>query len=359
MQLTDAFVKTLTNPRIVSAITSTILIILLGFWLRKRAIFSETFGKTLAKVTLTVAIPALALNSFMAPIDGKTLAEGMNVLLWGFLIIVIFLLLAPVFYLKLPKSERDVMGILTTFGSTTFFGIPVVGAVLGPKGIMYSSIFNIGYRVFLYSYAYIKMSGLKLEVKNVKKMLLNPVVIATFLGLILWLTQGDLPHVTVPTFANGVLVTGASSHSVSIFRIDQTALWLWTPLNYLAQLASPLAWLSIGITLGSLSFKQAAKSKLSWYYGFNKVILVPFITLGLTGGFAAIGILPLSFVAIATMVIMMATPTATVASAYAISFNRDAVLASNAALISTVLTVIMMPIWIAILQVIHNAGWFH
>ena len=68
------------------------------------------------------------------------------------------------------------------------------------------------------------------------------------------------------------------------------------------------------------------------------------------------GVLPLSFVAIATMVIMMATPTATVASAYAISFNRDAILASNASLVSTVLAVIMMPIWIAILQVINSVG---
>ncbi|USS90856.1 AEC family transporter [Fructilactobacillus carniphilus] len=356
MTITDAFVKTLTNPSIVSAITSTIFIILLGFFLRKKNIFSEQFGKTLAKVTLTVAIPALALNSFMAPIDGKTLSEGMSVLIWGFLIIIIFLIVAPFLYIKLPKSERDVMGILTTFGSTTFFGIPIVGAVLGPKGIMYSSIFNIGYRVFLYSYAYIKMSGLKMELKNVKKMLLNPVVIATFLGLILWLIQDYVPHVTVPTFVKGVIDQSAGTHSVAFFRIDQTALWLWTPLNYLAQLASPLAWLSIGVTLGSLSFKQAAGSKISWYYGFNKVILVPLVTLVLAGGLSALGILPMSFIAIATMVIMMATPTATVASAYAISFNRNAILASNASLISTVLAVIMMPIWIALLQVINSTG---
>ena len=35
MSITEAFVKTLTNPSIVSAITSTIFIILLGFYLRK------------------------------------------------------------------------------------------------------------------------------------------------------------------------------------------------------------------------------------------------------------------------------------------------------------------------------------
>lgn len=356
MSITEAFVKTLTNPSIVSAITSTIFIILLGFYFRKKNIFSEQFGKNLAKVTLTVAIPALALNSFMAPIDSKTLSEGIGVLVWGFLIIIILMFAAPLLYARINKDQREVMGILTTFGSTTFFGIPIVGAVLGPKGIMYSSIFNIGYRVFLYSYAYIKMSGLKMEMKNIKKMFLNPIVIATFLGLFLWLVQAYAPQVTVPTFVKGVVDANAGMHSVAFFRIDQTALWIWKPLNYLAQLASPLAWLSIGVTLGSISFGQAASSKISWYYGFNKVILVPLFTLVATGALSAMGVLPLSFVAIATMVIMMATPTATVASAYAISFNRDAILASNASLVSTVLAVIMMPIWIALLQVINSAG---
>ncbi|MCF6514578.1 AEC family transporter [Lactobacillus sp. S2-2] len=356
MSITDAIMKTVTNQSILSAISSTIFIILLGFFLRKKNVFSENFGKILSKVTLTVAIPALALNSFMAPIDNKTLSEGINVLIWGFLIIIILMFVSPLLYSKQEKSKRDVLGILTTFGSTTFFGIPVVGAVFGAKGIMYSSIFNIGYRVFLYSYAYIKMSGLKMEVQNLKKMLLNPVVIATFLGLILWLIQPYMPQVSAPTVVKGVINEAAGMHNVAFFRIDQTALWIWQPLNYLAQLSSPLAWLSIGITLGSISFKDAASDKISWYYGLSKVILVPLFTLAITVLLSSIGLMPMSYVAIATMVIMMATPTATVASAYAISFDRNAVLASNASLISTVLAVIMMPIWIAILEIINNSG---
>ncbi|MBP2057107.1 putative membrane-bound spermidine synthase [Lactobacillus colini] len=71
-------------------------------------------------------------------------------------------------------------------------------------------------------------------------------------------------------------------------RIDQTAIWLWKPLDYLASLASPLA----------------------WYYSF----------------------------------------------AYAISYDREAVLTSNSSLISTVSAVVMIPIWIAILEILNNAG---
>jgi predicted permease len=55
---------------------------------------------------------------------------------------------------------------------------------------------------------------------------------------------------------------------------------------------------------------------------------------------------------------MMATPTATVAAAYAISFDKEAILASNCSLISTVSAVLMTPIWIVILEIISKSGLF-
>ncbi|WP_125574014.1 AEC family transporter [Levilactobacillus huananensis] len=357
MGVMKAVTTTFTNAAIISSITSTVFIILLGFYLRRRGTFGENFGKVLTKVVLSVAIPALAFNSFMQPMNGDAFKQGMGVLVWGIVIYILLIFVTPFLYQRYVKEQRDVLAILTTFGSTTFFGIPIVGAVYGAKGVMYSSIFNIGYRIFLYSYAYIKMSGLKMEAKNVKKMFLNPIVIATFLGLFMWLGQHLVPQVTVPVAVNGVQTTGVAA--VAFYRIDQTALWLYKPLSYLANLASPLAWLSIGVTLGSISFKDAAADKTPWYYAFNKVIIVPLLNLVILYLLNVTGILSLSYVAVATIVVMMATPTAAVASAYAISFDREAVLSSNASFISTIAAVVMMPVWIAIMEVLNGLGIFH
>lgn len=358
MGILDAIKETLTNVAIISSITSVILIILLGYYMRKRGTFGANFGKVLSKVVLSVALPALAFNSFMAPINNDTLRQGMNVLIWGILIYVILIFVTPLPYLKYKGDKRTTLSVLTIFGSTTFFGIPIVGAVLGPKGIMYSSIFNIGYRIFLYSYGYIRMSGLKMDKDNIKKMFLNPVVIATFAGLILWLVQANVPQVTVPIAANGAIVAGGANHAVAFFRIDQTALWLFKPLQYLANLTSPLAWLSIGITLGSISLKEAASDRISWYYSFNKIIFVPLLNLVLLLILDITHIMPVDYTALATMCIMMATPTAAVTSAYAISFDHEAVMASNASLLSTIFAVIAMPFWIAALEVINTTGLF-
>lgn len=132
MNLGQAVVETLTNQSILSAISSTIFIILLGYFLRKRGVFGENFGKILTNVVLSVAIPALAFNSFMQPIKPDTFKQGLGLLIWGIAIYVILILVTPFLYQKEEKSRQEVMAILTTFGSTTFFGIPIVGAIYGP-----------------------------------------------------------------------------------------------------------------------------------------------------------------------------------------------------------------------------------
>lgn len=351
MSLLEMITATLTDNSIVSSIASTVFIILLGFFCRKKGIFTAAVGKMLSKVVLTVALPALAFNSFMQDINPTILKQGMNVLIWGILIYIILIFISKPFFLSYNKDKQDVLRVLTIFGSTTFFGIPIVGAIYGPTGVMYSSIFNIGYRIFLYSYGYIKMSGLKMELKNLKTMFLNPIVIATFIGLFVWLFQGYLPQMSVTT-EDGTI------QQFAFLRIDQTAVWLFKPMTYLAGLASPLAWLSIGSTLGEISFKSAATDKTSWYYSLVKVWLVPIVNIVLLALLTVSHILSVDTVALSTIVIMMATPTATVAAAYAISFDKEAVLTSNASLLSTITSVVMIPVWIITLNVIDKIGIF-
>ncbi|MGO3732601.1 MAG: AEC family transporter [Vagococcus sp.] len=351
MDLGEIIKTTVTDMNIISAITSTVFIILLGFFCRKKGIFTAEVGKILSKVVLTVALPALAFNAFMQDIDGDTLVQGMNVLIWGILIYIILIFVSKPFFIKYKGDKQDTLRVLTIFGSTTFFGTPIVSAIYGPIGVMFSSIFNIGYRIFLYSYGYIKMSGLKMELKNIKTMFVNPIVLATFGGLFIWIFQGYLPQINV-TDADGLM------QQYAFLRIDQTAVWLHKPMTYLAGLASPLAWLSIGSTLGEVSFKKAASDKTSWYYSVVKVIVVPALNIVLLVILSMTHILPVSYEALATIVIMMATPTATVAAAYAISFDKEALLASNASLVSTVTAVVMTPIWIVILEIIGKTTLF-
>ncbi len=354
MDILSILGKTLTDNAIIGAIFSSIAIIFLGFYLRKKNIINDSAAKILSKVVLSVSLPALALKSFLVDINKKSLHEGINLLIWGFAIYIILIFITKLFYSRYKGDKQDALRVLTVFGSTTFFGTPIVQAVYGTVGVMYSSIFNIAYRVFLYSYGFIKMSGLKMDKenfkKNVKTMFLNPIIIATFLGLFIWLFQESLPQVAVST-KEGV-------KNYAFLRIDQTLPWLYKPLTYLSALCSPLAWLSIGANLATIPFKEAMGSKDSWYYSIQKVIIVPLINIVLLYVLNVTGILPVSYIGLATVVIMMAAPTATVAAAYAISFDKESVLSSNCSLLSTIVAVVAMPIWIVALEVIKNIGLF-
>lgn len=76
--------------------------------------------------------------------------------------------------------------VLIIFGFMIFFGILIVSVIYGLVGVMYFLIFNIGYWIFLYFYGYIKMSGLKMEVKNIKVMFVNLIIIVIFVGFFIW-----------------------------------------------------------------------------------------------------------------------------------------------------------------------------
>jgi len=350
MNIFSIIIDTITNQDLIAVVFSSIFITLLGFYLRKKGLLNDTAGKTLSTILLMVAIPALAFNGFMTNIDPESMRQGIQVLIWGLAIYVILIFATIPIFSKYKGDKQTVLRMLSIFGSTTFFGIPIIYAIYGPEGAMFAALFNIGYRIFLYSYCYIKMSGLKMESKNIKEMFLNPIVIATFLGLFIWLLQDFMPQMQV--------AVGEGYQSFAFLRIDRTIPWLHRPLTFLQPLASPLAWLAIGATLAEISLTEAAKEKASWYYTLIKVGVVPLLNLVLLVLLAVTGIMPVSYVAFATMMIMMATPAATVATAFAIGFKKEEVLASNCSLLSTIIAVFVMPIWIIVIEIMYTLGVF-
>lgn len=331
-------IKLITSQNFLGAVMSTVLIILIGYYLRYRKIVDNNAAKALSSILLSAALPALAFKAFMSDINKETFTTGINVLIFGFIAYILLIIIGELIYIKVKGDKKTCLSVLTTFGSTTFFGIPIINGFLGSLGTIYANIFNIAYRVFLYSYGLIRMSGLKFEKKNFKLIFGNPIIIATFLGLFIWLFQAYLPQVAI--------ISKEATQNYAFLRIDKTIPWLYTAINYLGSLSSPLAWLAIGMTLANISLKEAITEKFAWIYSLNKLIIVPAIFLIIM--FLLKGILPMSYEAVMAITIMLATPPATVAVAYAIRFDKEATLASNVSLLATVLAVFAIIIWIII-----------
>lgn len=340
----EIMTKVLTDAKFLGAVISTISIILLGYYLRKSNKVGDGAAKALTAVLMNVALPALAFNAFMADINPQTFTTGLNSFIFGFVAYAILIGLTFAYRGKYKGDKLTAMRGLTIFGSTTFFGLPIIAAFLGKEGTLYANLFNIAYRVFLYSYGYIMFSGLKFEKKNLKQIIFNPIILATFLGFVIWVFQGSLPQVMV------------GEKSVAFLRLDVTVPWIMEPVKTLASLSSPLAWLAIGMTLAKISLKDAVKDTDVWVYSIGKLLIMPAIMLVVMIVLRKLNIMPLDYVAITGIVIMLATPPATVAVGYAINFDKEAVFSSNASLVSTVMSIIAIIIWLIVLAALNGAG---
>lgn len=360
----DIFIKVLTDKALLEAVFSTVFVISMGYYARRKNIVSENAGKVLSAILLNITLPFLAFNAFMSNINDQTFKAGLSVFVFGFIAYLILIAISFVLFAGYKGDRKDTLRILMVFGSTTFFGIPIINAVL-PAGTLYANLFNIAYRVFLYSYALIVMSGTKFDKKNLKTIFLNPIVIATFLGFVLWMVQNQAPQVSVAVAKNviqdGKIVASTVQQNFAFFRIDQTLPWVFKGFKYLGDLSSPLAWLAIGMTLASISLKEAVQESAVWVYSVIKTLVVPAIFIGVMllanmigGSFG----FKLGYEAVLPITIMLATPPATVAVAYAINYDKESVLASNASLLTTVISVFVIILWVVVLGLLKGMGMF-
>lgn len=350
MNLGKILENILSNNNIIGTISSVLIIILIGFIFTKKKILSEVTAENLSKIILFLAIPALSYNAFMQDMDSEKLNQSMSLLIWSIVIHLALIFISSIIFKKYGKSKKDVLRMITIFGSTTVFGIPVIQAVYGDLGAMYASVFNLPYRALLYTYGYITISEVKLKKENIGKIISNPVIVATFLGIGVWIFQKYLPQISINE--NGIV------RNYGILRIDKTAYWLFKPMQYLAALNAPLSWLSIGITLAGVPLDETLKSKISWKYSILKVSIIPMILISIFVGLKFIAGYEISYIAVATIIIMMATPAATVIATYAINFRKEPLLVSSCSLASSILAVLMIPAFIVFIEILREIGIF-
>ncbi len=385
--------KALSSQNLWVAIAKTVIFILLGFFFTKKKLLPDATGKVLTKFVMTVCLPCLAFCSFMKDF---TATEGVGAIVnfvMGFVFYVGFMFLSKlIFFWVKDKKKRTVLSVLFAFGSTTFFGYPIVTSVYGGTAGNYFNIMNVAYRVFLYSYAYLAIANIEDEpapeaeaasvshdtkaapavdksAKSIlKKVFLNPIVIATFVGLLLWVLQA-IPNVKfVPT---DWLSSGKSDSKVAFWRFDVTLPWIYQAANTLGGLSSTIILFAIGCTLGGTNIKDAATDKFAWIWTGLKVVLAPAIVLGVlvvlqivanaTGWLVPEGGSVSQLVSVETLcssVITWMVPPATVAVGYCISFDKEKEMASHISLIGTFGSVIGIVIWIILLTVLSNTGIF-
>ena len=363
----------LTNVDLWINIAKTIIFIFMGFLFTKKKWLPDETGKILTKFVMIVCLPCLAFCSFMTDFTAQGGIDAIVNFILGFVLYILFIFLGKLIFIWVKDPNKKlVLSVLFAFGSTTFLAYPLISSIYGNNASNNFNIMNVAYRVFVYSYAYLSIAGIKIgsdeksSVQSIiKKVILNPIIIATFAGLILWILQiiPNINTVRVDWLSVNDSISYSEIKKVAFFRIDVTLPWIYYAGKTLGSLASPIILFAIGCTLASTSLKDAAKDKYAWIWSGLKIIVAPTIVLGILLLIEVIGRALgqpeiISMDTLNSSIITWMMPPATVAVGYCINFDKEKEMASHISLIGTLCAIVGIIVWVIVLTVIGSTGFF-
>lgn len=212
-----------------STIIMMALMILVGGFLSLRHSFREESRKLFVDIIVNVAMPSIILNmAFQANIDKKFMKLLVLIFTISIIINCLGILLGWISarMLKVNPLKVKEMALLSGLGNTGYIGIPLCATLFGPKGALLAAVFDAGLDFTIFTLGIMILDGKrKFSFYSIKE-LINPPLIAIFIGLLIMVLDLKPPTVAV--------------------RLA----------NSLSSLASPLAMIYIGMFTRSLLKKR-------------------------------------------------------------------------------------------------------
>lgn len=282
-----------------------------GFvFIKIKAIGPESIS-AFAKVLLYVCQPFLSIYSFNKA--DYTPELGISMLMFFGLSLVLQMLMLGLMYLIFKKkyptdASYRVCTIATILGNVGFIGVPLLEALLpGHKNALaFSAVFIISMNFISWTLASTILTGDKKYLK-IKKFLVNPVMVALFVGL--------------PLFLTGTKLTGIIGDNVEI----------------LGRMTTPMSMLILGMRLGFADFREIFKDYKVYMVASLKLIAFPLL------GMAAVYFLPVEQYIKTTMIILCCCPTASVVLNLSELYNTGQKTAANIVLTSNIFCMLTIP----------------
>lgn len=289
------------------------LLLILGFVLFKCHIFDEYTNKKISALIVNVASPMLIISS-IAGVEGSNKSIVFLMIGAGILMYIGFIILGKIInrIFPFPKKDWPVYECMVVFANTGFMGYPVLLDVFGQEAVFYASLIHMAFNFFVYTYAIMCLTkGDDSEFKLNFKQLLTPGIILIFVGIFIYLFDIQLPSVLMDT------------------------------INSVGSLTAPLSMMMIGSSLAVYPIKDSFTDWRSYVFAFVRLIIVPFMTmivcrlLHINPYYANITIIT-NAMPVGSMVLMLAT-----------QYNANVKIVTKNIVVSTLLSVITIPIVVA------------
>lgn len=299
---------------IVSKVLVMLILIMVGYFVTKKGILTDRGTSEINTLLLQIVTPCLIINSFLTSEDTLSVGELLLSVATSALALVLSIGLSLFFFGKEPEGRKKVLRFAVAFSNSGFMGLPLVEGIVGSKGVMYGSFFIVVFNIFCWTYGFSMMSGG--QKMSWKVLLLNPGIIGLIFGLPIYFLNLQLPTV------------------------------ISEPVGFLAGLNTPLAMIIIGSYVAKVDLHSFVSDFAVYKAAALRLLAAPLIFI-----LCLLVIRPETDLFV-TSVIQAACPVAANTVLFAVQYKRDSPLASKTVAVSTVLSVITIPLMTILAQAI-------
>lgn len=297
-------------------IVKILLMMGFGFVVKRCGLLPDTVEQGVSRLLLSAILPLSILSSGDVTLT-DALAGGLRVTALataGYYIVTILLLSRFSRRLPICRDKKWMLVILSVFANTGFLGFPLMNALFGAEGVIYTVIYNLGFQLAFFTWG---IAGFSDEGKFEWKLLLKmPVTFASLVTMLLVLTPLRLP----------VLLQDTASS--------------------IGGMTTPLSLLLIGGSFARMRVRELLCDKWSYLVSALRLIALP---LGILAVLLACGV---SGVAGATCVMITALPCAAISAIYAEQYHLEPVFAARAVIQSTLLMLVTFPLMLLLVRVV-------
>ena len=287
------------------------LLVGIGFFIRKKGIVNTEGRMNMINLCLYITLPFNVLHSFLRKWDWNLfIACGVIILLSvGFNAISVFF--SAVLYKKQEENRQKSLKYGTIISNSGFLGNPMVEGIYGSEGLLYAALFMLPVRIVMWTIGIaVFLNGRKEMLwKNV---LTHPCIVAIYAGVIIMVCG-----IQFPTFVEKTIV-GISGCN------------------------TPLSMMLVGMMLAEVKPKGLI-DKTMVFYAAIRLLVIPAVV------FAITAFLPLDGMLRGITVIMAGMPAPITTALLSAKYGGDEKYATGMVFLSTILSLITLPLWCLVL----------
>lgn len=301
---------------VVGQVLTLFLMMGIGFLFAKLNWFSIATSNQCTKLILYVVGPCIIITKLQIEANTQVVHTMLMAALGMALTYIVMIPLSQLLFRKEPADTRVVRRFGIVYANNSFMGLPLLAGVLGEDALLFGVISMLVFFLFQWTHGVLIMGG-KL---NLRSAVLNPGIIAILIGVFF--------------FAVG-------------FRLPSP---VYNAMEFMGDLNTPLAMVIIGAQMARADILGVLKKPKLYLAAALKLLFVPGITCLLL---LPLHLEPLSYCA---CVVLAACPTAGVTAMFAQMFRRDEETAAQMVTLSTLLSIITLPVFAVLARQISGLG---